>query len=86
MTLGAPTLRVRRLEPMLDFYAGHLGLSPRVREDGASSLRTVELGFADAPGQTLLTLRGARSFPGSPDEPSGIVHITDQSIMFEKGG
>jgi catechol 2,3-dioxygenase len=57
MMLGAPTLRVRRLEPMLDFYVGHLGLIPGVKEEGACGLKTVELGFAGAPGQTLLTLR-----------------------------
>jgi catechol 2,3-dioxygenase len=57
MSLGPPTLRVRRLQPVLDFYVGRLGLRPSVSKEGASGLRTVALGFESAPGKTLLTLR-----------------------------
>src|SRR5271163_1677983 len=74
MTLGAPTLRVRRLSPMLDFYAVRLGLRPTVREDRASGLKTVELGFAGAPGQTLLTLRENPKAEQPRGDSAGLYH------------
>ncbi len=74
MSLGAPTLRVRRLRPMLDFYVGRLGLTPRVIEDGVSGLRTVDLGFARAPGPALLTLREDPKARQAPSDFAGLYH------------
>jgi len=74
MGLGAPTLRVRRLQPMLDFYVGRLGLSPRVVEDGASGLKTVDLGFAGAPRQALLTLREDPQARQASSDFAGLYH------------
>jgi len=74
MRLGPPTLRVRRLRPMLDFYVGRLGLSPRMVEDRASGLKTVDLGFVGAPGQALLTLREDPQARQSPSDFAGLYH------------
>lgn len=74
MSLGAPTLRVRRLPPVLDFYVGRLGLSPGVVEDGGSGHRTVDLGFAGAAGPALLTLKEDPEARQAPSDFAGLYH------------
>jgi len=59
---------------MLDFYVGRLGLSPRVVEDGASGLKTVDLGFAGAPRQALLTLREDPQARQASSDFAGLYH------------
>jgi len=74
MTLGAPTLRVRRLQPMLDFYVGRIGLASKKVVVGSSGLRTVELGFAGAPDQPLLTLKEDPQARQAPSDFAGLYH------------
>ncbi|HVC26985.1 MAG TPA: VOC family protein [Nitrososphaerales archaeon] len=74
MTLGAPTLRVRHLGPMLDFYVGSLGLHARKVEEGASGLKAVELRPTGAPGQTLLTLTEDPKARQAPSDSAGLYH------------
>jgi len=78
MSLGPPTLRVRRLQPVLDFYVGRLGLRPKVSVDGASGLRTVELGFESSPGEALLTLR---EDPKAKEPRSGFAGLYHYAIL-----
>jgi len=74
MSLGAPTLRVRNLRKMLDFYEGQLGLSARRREaEGADGLRTVEMGFVHSPG-VLLILKEDPSARQPPSDFAGLYH------------
>jgi catechol 2,3-dioxygenase len=74
MKLGAPTLRVRRLRPMLDFYVGHLGLTPKAVQEGESGLKTVDLGFSSAPQDALLTLREDPQARQAPSDFAGLYH------------
>lgn len=74
MRLGALTLRVRRLRPMLDFYVGHLGLTAKVVEEDASGLKTVDLGFSRAPNEALLTLREDPKARQAPSDFAGLYH------------
>ncbi|MDA4115089.1 MAG: VOC family protein [Thaumarchaeota archaeon] len=74
MRLGSPTLRVRRLRPMLDFYVGRLGLTPKVVDEGASGLKTVDLGFSGAPQDALLTLREDPQARQAPRDFAGLYH------------
>ncbi len=74
MRLGAPTLRVRRLQPMLDFYISHIGLNPGRVEVDPSGLKTVELVFPGQPGKTLLRLREDQEARQAPDDFAGLYH------------
>jgi catechol 2,3-dioxygenase len=74
MSLGAPTLRVKSLQKMLDFYEGQLGLSASRREAGsADGLKTVELGSPHSPG-VLLILKEDPSARQPPSDFAGLYH------------
>ena len=74
MSLGAPTLRVKDLQRMLDFYEGHLGLRAiRKEAGGADGLKTVELGFVHSPG-VLLTLKEDPDARQPPSDSAGLYH------------
>jgi catechol 2,3-dioxygenase len=74
MRLGAPTLRVRQLQRMLDFYVGQLGLSARAVEVGISGLKTVELGFPGSSSEALLTLKEDPRAKQAPGDFAGLYH------------
>jgi catechol 2,3-dioxygenase len=74
MRLGAPTLRVKNLRKMLDFYEGRMGLSARRREaEGADGLKTIELGFVHSPG-ALLILKEDPNAREPPSDFAGLYH------------
>jgi len=74
MSLGAPTLRVKSLQKMLDFYEGPLGLSASRKEtESADGLKTVELGFVHSPG-VILILKEDPSARQPPSDFAGLYH------------
>jgi len=71
MALGAPTLRVRDLGPLLEFYVDRLGMTARLDEKQGPG--NVDLGFAGHP-EPLLSLKEDPKARVPPPDFAGLYH------------
>jgi len=71
MTLGAPSLRVRDLRPMLEFYVDQLGMT--AKRDEKQGPGKVDLGFSGHP-EPLLSLKEDPKARVPPPDFAGLYH------------
>ena len=73
LKLGPPTLRVRELDAVLDFYENDIGLRINAKTKDLDGLETIELGFNQDP-EPLLVLKHDPAAARPADNSAGLYH------------
>ncbi|MGA2198594.1 MAG: VOC family protein [Nitrososphaerales archaeon] len=73
LKLGPPTLRVRELDGVLDFYEKDIGLQAKERYAGPDGLELIELGFKQKT-EPLLILKHDPAATRPPNDFAGLYH------------